>query len=323
MNNTNQVIAFCFDKNYAKYCQVALFSLLVSNGGNITVYCVFTEDVSQIDLDNIKLLSTRFNVNLQFLKVPDVSEITNFNTSFHFTKAIFLRLLLPDLLLKEDKILYLDCDVIVNKSLANLYDTNLEHYKYAGVIDKNASITSNIDPTFKKNYVNSGVLLMNLKGLREDNSFKKMKELYDQYASTLTWVDQCLINIYAHQNLLILDEKYNLQISAEGFDKKKWVEISGNGAIFHFVGGTKPWHKRSRKHISDFWWGYANLLHSDQLQPVKNNTLNDMILEYLSLEDDENYKESCKVKEGILIALASFIKRNNLGDFRDFVIDDI
>ena len=53
---------------------------------------------------------------------------------------------------------------------------------------------------------------MNLKALREDGSLKKMAELYDQHISKIEWVDQCLINIYAHKNILVLDDGFNCQI---------------------------------------------------------------------------------------------------------------
>lgn len=308
MKNNNLVAVFCFDKNYAKYCQVALFSLIFNNGCNIKVYCVFTADVAKVDLDNLKTLSSRLDVDLEFIEVPLASKISSFNTLHHFTQANYLRLLLPDLLPHEQKILYLDCDLIVNKSLAALYDTNISGYKYAGVIDRNGSDSSKIDPIFKQNYVNSGVLLMNLKALREDNSLEKMEGLYKQYASTITWVDQCLINIYAHDQIFMLDDKYNFQVHAFSFDKKRWSEVSKNIFIYHFVGGTKPWHRRSRKHISDFWWGFANALNSDQLQIVDSNLINDLMIECKSLEEYENYKDSCGIKDRIIQGLLSHIK---------------
>jgi len=269
---------------------------------------VFTDDVASIDLDNIKSLSTRFNVDLEFIEVPLLSEISSFKTLYHFTQATYLRLLLPDLLPQEQKILYLDCDLIINKSLAALYDTNISNYKYAGVIDKIGSKSSKIDPIFKQSYVNSGVLLMNLKALREDNSFEKMKVLYEEYSSNITWVDQCLINIYAHREILMLDDIYNFRIYSDSFDKQRWSEVAEKIFIYHFVGSTKPWHRRSRKHISDFWWGFANILNSDQLQIVDSNQINDLMVECKSLDEYGSYKSSGEIKDRIIKGLLSHIK---------------
>ena len=61
MTNTKLIVAFCFDKNYAKYCQVAIFSLIVNHGNNIKLYFIFTEDVTQNDIDNMKLILIKFN----------------------------------------------------------------------------------------------------------------------------------------------------------------------------------------------------------------------------------------------------------------------
>ena len=317
MTNTKLIVAFCFDKNYAKYCQVAIFSLIVNHGNNIKLYFIFTEDVTQNDIDNMKLILIKFNIDFQFIKIPLINDVSYFKTNYHFTQANYIRLLLPDLLPKEDKILYLDCDLIINKPLTGLYDTNLDHYKYAGVLDKTALKTSKLDSIFLQNYVNSGVLLMNLKALREDGSLKKMAELYDQHISKIEWVDQCLINIYAHKNILVLDDGFNCQILSDCIDKDLWSKINGKKSVYHFVGGTKPWHRRSRKHVFDFWWSYANLIKSDQLQVVENFTINDMVIESKSLEEYGNYRASCVIKEGMLIAALKYIEINNLGDFRD------
>ena len=151
MTNERYILkcVFCFDKNYAKYCLVALFSLLINNHDKVKVFLLFTDDVAEIDLDNIQLLKKRFDFDLEFLKIPYVNLLNRFKISHHFTHACYLRLLLPELLPAEDKILYLDCDLIVHKSLTNLYATTIEFYKYDGVVDVRGQKSSKIDTVYK------------------------------------------------------------------------------------------------------------------------------------------------------------------------------
>ena len=310
MNHASPAVAFCFDRHYARYCQVALFSLIVSHGRNVRVHCICTDDVAAVDIDNLQSLADRLGVDVRFLSVPASGQVSGWKTSGHLTEGVYLRLLLPDLLPMEDKVLYLDCDVIVKKPLDDLYGVDIDRFRYAGVIDKLGSAASRIDAPFRQNYVNSGVLLMNLKALREDDAFEKMRVLHDTHRSKITWGDQCLINIYAHEHVRVLDEQYNFQISHDGCNRQRWLDVREGKAIYHFVGNTKPWHARARRHISEFWWGFASVLDCDRLRPIRSSTYTECMVECESLEEYDEYRKACEVKDRIIRSFVSHVKNS-------------
>ena len=100
----------------------------------------------------------------------------------YFSDAVYLRLKLPEILEDVDKILYIDSDTIVKRDLGELYG-NYDISEYPLAATKEFIITQLLDdwepadylreefPLFKEKYFNSGVLLLNLKWLRENYSF--------------------------------------------------------------------------------------------------------------------------------------------------------
>ena len=305
-------IAFCFDKNYAIYCQVALISLLLNSGAHYQIYCLYSEDVDPDDLNSILILTKRFNADIELMKI-DLEIFEKFKIYGYYTYANYMRLLLPELLPNVDKILYLDCDIIVaDNSISELFDLDISNHKYIGVLDRNAD-TDHLGPEIKGKYINSGVLMMNLKMLRADESFAKIKLLHEQNINRIIWVDQCLINLYGHNSIMLIENKFNYQIYSHECSKEDWDNLSEK-AIYHFCNHIKPWHKCSRIHVAEFWWRYATLVKNNKIIKIDSNLIDNLIFETKSLEEYEKYEESCVIKDRIISGLLSHIqqKQNQL-----------
>ena len=101
-----------------------------------------------------------------------------------------------------DKVLYLDTDVIIAKDISSLYNTNIDDYIFAGCLDYYGRFW------IKRNYINSGVLLLNMKKIRETNFMDKCRQYCKKTASILA--DQDALNNLTDLKLY-LDDKYNEQ----------------------------------------------------------------------------------------------------------------
>jgi lipopolysaccharide biosynthesis glycosyltransferase len=180
--------------------------------------------------------------------------------------------------------------------------------KYVGVIDVEGVRTSRLDSEFKMDYINSGVLLINLEALRNDNSFGKMLDIYKSNKEKFLWVDQCLINMYAFADKIVLDAKYNCMVRADAVDSIEWVKLKNSGLIYHFIGAVKPWHMYCREHIFDFWWSYAKLLNTHDLIPVRPRTIKELLLQCDALEEYGKFQKSLEIKNGIINILIDKIQ---------------
>ncbi|MFI3239221.1 MAG: glycosyltransferase [Bacteroidales bacterium] len=117
---------------------------------------------------------------------------------------------------------------------------------------------------YDRNYINSGVLLMNLKALREMDIKKMINEYVDIYRNQLCWGDQDIINS-VFPKILILDPRYNaisilwnLNSSKRG---KLWsveqIKIAGTTpVIIHYTTNKKPWKLGNAHVLKDRWYHY-------------------------------------------------------------------
>lgn len=163
--------------------------------------------VTQTDIeileDAIKQKNIKSKVTLvDATKLYKEEMLKNKNKKTHYTPYIFLRLLSDKITELPDKILYLDVDIVCYKDLAELYNIDMENYEIAMARDFIGRKWIN------KNYLNSGVVLINLKKVRQTNSFEKCRKMCMERRMVLP--DQTALNDCC-EHKLILEDKYNEQ----------------------------------------------------------------------------------------------------------------
>ena len=165
------------------------------------------------------------------------------------SKATYLRIFIPELIPQEiNKILYLDTDIIINRNIDNLYNTNIDSYALAAVEDApNDSFVAK--KNFPSRYFNAGVLLLNLQFLREINFSNQARQYIQQSAIPLKFHDQDILNDILLNKILFLPIQWNLLdcffykpaiIQNERINELTIAKRSP--AIIHFSGTVKPWH---------------------------------------------------------------------------------
>ena len=161
-------LAIAFTPNYFVQAATTLRSVLdASPTGQFRVVCMLTEEIPQRMQDELKRMG---GGRLELEYVPLKGRLQGVYIDPRYTEAASLRLLLPELLPELDKILYLDCDIIVRQDLTRLWnETDLgDNYLaavYEAAIEGQAERFRALgcDPV---KYFNSGFLLMNLKQMR-------------------------------------------------------------------------------------------------------------------------------------------------------------
>lgn len=132
--------------------------------------------------------------------------IKNINRRTHYTPYIFLRLLSDKIESLPEKILYLDTDIVCYKDIKELYNIDMTNYEIAAARDFIGKKWIN------QNYLNSGVLLMNLNNIRKSNSFESCRKMCMTRRMVLP--DQTALNKCC-KSKLILENKFNEQYKRE------------------------------------------------------------------------------------------------------------
>lgn len=107
--------------------------------------------------------------------------------------------LIPDI---PDKILYLDIDIMFNRDICLLYDIDLGDYEYAAARDHYGKYLLN------PNYINAGVILFNVKRVKETGLLEKARNLIK--TKKMLFADQDAIYRSTTKKLM-LAQKYNDQ----------------------------------------------------------------------------------------------------------------
>ncbi len=251
-------IIFITDENYAMPTAVAITSLL-KNKNRDTLYNIFVVGVGLSD-NSISKINDAGEGCINILKQSDIFADYNYSHEYVSQAALF-KFKTPELFPMFDKVIYLDSDIIVQDDLTEFYNTNLEN-EYAGVVKDFYSHVLEFDHLRVKRefYFNSGVMLLNIKKIREDNISEKLiaEKLSSLYSK---FMDQDVFNIVFNGNVKLLSFRYNYMLRS-GRDKKLFNQVFNedfpeNPVIVHCT-PIKPWLD-SEPIYHKIWYKYYKL----------------------------------------------------------------
>jgi len=201
----------------------------------------------------------------------------------YITSATYYRCAIPSLLQQYDKVLYIDGDTVITEDLWNLYNTNISEYYIAGVKDMgmffdssylNTGYNKKLGIKNMEQYVNAGVLLINVKKMRNDGIEKKF---YDYIPSlktrNLILQDQDVFNAVLYKKIMLISPKYNwmichaknatieqlLKLYSDVCNYASLVQAKRYPSIIHYCGYEKPW-ATSNIQFYDQWNKYRKIV---------------------------------------------------------------
>lgn len=272
-------IVLASDDNFVQHCAVTMLSVL-RNNRNVQFY-LLTEGLSSENATYLSELVSSYEGKLEIINVPS-SVVQEFPmpkmASEHISIATYYRLLIPSLLSKQiNKVLYLDCDMVILGSLEALWETNISEfalgvvYQSLGWSDYNQSWERLSIPR-EEGYFNAGMLLMNLDYLREigfvDTAIRFINERYSRILSH----DQDVLNALLYDKVIPLSPKWNylsiflnkniLEASFPAKFLSYLNEISApdfSPIIVHFVSKPKPWDYGCENPYRKYYYEFLQL----------------------------------------------------------------
>lgn len=190
-------IAIAPDHNYIKPAAVAITSLLENRDDEVNIYLTYLE--GELSDDNLNIfydIADKYQSQMQFVCIKK-ELIQNFPIA-RYGFSTYLRLFLPEALPNVEKIIYLDCDIIVEKPLDELFHTDLGDNcmaAVAGYFSKDFFFLQSIGYNHHRPYINAGVILMNLRRLRNFDMQKNIEHYLKQHKHDLRYADQDIINV--------------------------------------------------------------------------------------------------------------------------------
>ena len=226
-------IVYICDEKYVMPTCVSIRSIYENKQDSTYDIYIIGVDLSQKSKETINKINL-LGLNIHLLTYKN--KYKNLNTNhIYVSKAALFKFDIPNILVDLDKVLYIDSDTIILDDLGELFNTDIDHY-YAGVV-------SNSKPNYKgdcaelclNDYFNSGVMLLNLKTLRENNIPDKLYQ--DKLSRATRFMDQDCFNKVFAGHIKFLDPKCNyLTVYSDAYPKNL------RPYIVHFA-SEKPWKK--------------------------------------------------------------------------------
>lgn len=265
-------IVYITDANYAMITAVSIQSLKVNRDKSkkYDVYVIVYE-ITQEQRDRFESMKENgFRVILKDQLWVDQRYATD---KIHVTPVALTKFRLPEIFAYLEKILYLDGDTIIQKDISVVFEEKLDDYYLAAVQDIGPLLTHKPSIRIKlhmeqKTYFNSGMMLLNLKKMRDDNVTPK---LFDYKKNGINYfMDQDALNMVLGKNVKFLSMYFNFVITIfEKLDEKTILDFYGEvkqeeyyeyikkAYILHLAGAVKPW-KEFKKYYTEIFTKYYN-----------------------------------------------------------------
>ena len=237
-------ILYCGDKNIADGLMIAVLSLLRQVDEPLHIYILTMSEAGCQPLPQAlaEKLAERVGLSGGSVTLLDVSEQfaaqpPTANLGTRFTPCCMLRLyadLLPQI---PDRILYLDTDVICRLDCRGFYDQDMGDAETAGVLDYYGSWFFRRNP-LRRDYLNSGVLLLNMKRIRQTGLFQQCRRRCAE--KEMFMPDQSAINKLALRKK-ILPRRYNEQRKLHGDTVFQHFTTSFRFFPYIRTVSVKPW----------------------------------------------------------------------------------
>lgn len=268
------------DDNFVQHCCIMLVSLLINNK-DVSIY-VLTEGLKPENIKKIEEEVSAKQGRLKFCKVdPTIVEkfpMPKGSNLAHISRATYYRLLIPELLPSDvEKVIYLDCDMIVSCSIQKLWETDMTGYALAAVPQIGYGYEAlRLGYPIEYGYFNAGMNVINMNYFREHHIVEGLIDYIEHNTSRIIYHDQDTLNAVLYDktkhllpmwNMTSLiytpgldgrgDKQNGIIINDYHLEKENAKQYKKCPPILHYVSKPKPWNKDCVHPLYHLYYDYA------------------------------------------------------------------
>lgn len=307
-------VFYSISDDFTPYAAVSLHSLVKHADPKRDYTVTFLHQGLSRDHEKALAAYNRDNVHIKFYEMSDelLKPIQDRKENYFrgdFAMSIFYRLFIPDLFPEYDKVVYIDSDTVLNDDIAKLYDHDLGNNLLGACTDTSIQFVEKmlryikevlaLDP---KEYINSGMLVMNAKAFREENFVDKFFSLLGRYHFDCIAPDQDYLNEICSGRIKYLDGRW------DAMPNENTAALENPGLI-HYNLFFKPWRFSGIQYEDYFWTNAEETIFADELKAeLAKTTDEERDTEYhkldreldMTLQDPHNW---ARVKENEQVTL--------------------
>ncbi len=269
-------VAYATGEYYAKHAGVSMISLFENNTefSEIIVY-IIDNGIKEKSKESLTEISSRYNRTVFFVNSRDIYDADKFSSVGNYSSIIFSKMYLHKIG-DVEKIIYIDCDMIITNSLIELWEMDMNDYLVAGVrmptpIQYKEWFSSGNDAK----YINGGFILFNLNKWRSYGVERKIEEFIQKYKE-YEYIEENIICNICGEKILVLEPEYNLNglmiafsssqikklTNEKDFYTQKQLDVAKtNPTIIHFSSEIyeRPWYENCNHPFKENYLFYLSL----------------------------------------------------------------
>ena len=280
-------VFYAVDDKYIPFLAVSLGSLIANTTeSNNYAIKVLTTGISNENIEKIKKYEKE-NVTIEFVNLSkQLEEIKDkLYTRNYFSNTTYFRLFIPEIYPEYNKAIYIDSDTVVLEDIAKLYSDDMGDNLISAVSDGAVQSIDIFKDYVEKvvgvsdynYYFNAGMIVMNLKELREYKFQEKFLYLLEKIRFEVAQ-DQDYLNRLCKGRVKLIDSSWNTMPIMGIQDKQP--------KIIHYNLGAKPWYFDDVPYQEYFWNAAEKTEFYNEIRNYKN--------EYTE-EDKANICEKYKI----------------------------
>lgn len=271
------IIVTAVDENYIYPLAVMLKSLELNlkNTCAVNVFILYSSVIIKLR-NEINCSHDSEKMRIKWVKISHY-KINKLKVDGHISVTTYYRLLIEEMFDTADKVIYLDADLVVNRCISELWNTdfNGSHLLAVPNASKKSGYVSGERglPAYKvlgipkdSRTFNAGVMIMNLKLWRRDHISSKVLKYLKEYHDYVLWWDQDGLNAILYEKWKPLSAVWNVMTNHlvtfstwndSLLSKKEYQNVLHQPAIVHYAGPSKPWHTNYVGPFDGLYFEYA------------------------------------------------------------------
>lgn len=261
MTHTENIILMQSDDNYAPFMGVAMTSLFENNKEESYDIAIVDNDLNSDNKGRLTELCSRYKRNIVFIPVTDTiafleeSQVPKLRGSY----STYLKLFVMEKLKDYKRAIYLDADIVIGGSIAELLSLDMGENLFAMALD--------VEPVIRKlQYIsepefwyNAGVMIFNVPQYLAEDCQQQVVDFVKTNKLTLYFHEQDIVNVLFRKRILKINNRFNFMTIYQhlGFENSAYVydwsdsileamkSAAANPVVYHcfLIMGRRPWHK--------------------------------------------------------------------------------
>ncbi|MDR1741355.1 MAG: hypothetical protein LBR38_05855 [Synergistaceae bacterium] len=240
---------------YSRWAGVTVTSIFANTKSRVNVTILHDATLTDDNRRRFERTAERFGQSVDFLDVsqhvdrlaPDVAKV-----SHGYTRGTLFRLLIPEVM-NVPKVIYLDCDIVVNTDIADMWSIPFDRACAVASIPWHSRPRTVLEWAMgfgPEDIFNAGVMVMNLDQIREMPPMPAAAfRFFKRWGRLAYHADNHFLPRYFRGRVSFIDKRFNRGL----FHRSTENRIDLDGAVLHYA-GSQPWETPRNTEADRLFW---------------------------------------------------------------------